>query len=282
MRVLVVFAGIALALSGGAAEGGPHQLRVLFVGNSLTETNALPAVVASLARSTGRSLEYGTIAYGGYSLEDHWNRGDARAALATRSWDVVVMQQGPSALPESQLHLREWATRFADEARAYGTRPALLAVWPESYRRSALGQVIASYRRAAVAAQAELLPGGAAWREAWSCDARTPLYGPDGFHPSPTGTYAAALVVYGRLFKAPVVGIAAPRVPARWRRLVQRAAARALGGTQKPNRTCVKYQRLDVLQSSASTVKSVPPATGSTQRGWSRSRTKNTLTANTP
>jgi hypothetical protein len=238
MRTLLVSVGVVLALSGGAAEGGPHQLHVLFVGNSLTETNDLPAVAASLARSTGRSLEYRTIAFGGYSLEDHWNQGEARTALATRSWDVVVMQQGPSALPESQVYLRAWATRFADEARAYGTRPALLTVWPESYRRTALGQVIASYRRAAVAARADLLPGGAAWREAWSCDARTPLYGPDGFHPSAVGTYAAALVVYGRLFRAPVVGIAAPRVPARWRLLVQRAAARALGRTQRPKRGC--------------------------------------------
>jgi hypothetical protein len=35
-RALVASAGVALALSGGAAaDGGPHQLRVLFVGNSL-------------------------------------------------------------------------------------------------------------------------------------------------------------------------------------------------------------------------------------------------------
>src|SRR4029453_8935298 len=54
------------------------------------------------------------------------------------------------------------------------------------------------------------------------------------------------------------------------------------GRAQKPNRTCVKYQRLEVLQSSASTVKSVPPTSGTTQRGWSRSRTKNTFTAKTP
>jgi hypothetical protein len=232
MRALLASATVALALFGGAAEGGPGPLRVLFVGNSLTETNDLPAVVASLARSSGRSLEYRTIAFGGYSLEDHWSRGDARAALTTRSWDVIVMQQGPSALPEGQLHLREWATRFATEARAYGTRPALLTVWPESFRgRSALGQVITSYRRAAAAANATLLPGGAAWQETWSCDARIPLYGPDGFHPSRLGTYAAALVVYGRLFGAPLVTAKAGR-----KRLVQKAAARALG--RKTRRPC--------------------------------------------
>jgi hypothetical protein len=224
MRALLASLALALLLFGNSAQAESRPLRVLFVGNSLTETNDLPAVVASLARTSGRGFEYRAIVFGGYSLEDHWHQGDGRAALTTRSWDVVVMQQGPSALPESQTNLRDWATRFADEARAKGTRPALLTVWPESYRKSALAQVISSYRRAAAAAHAELLPAGGAWREAWGCDARLPLYGRDGFHPSRLGTYTAALVVYGRLFRAPVVSGKTRRT-----RIVQKAAARALG-----------------------------------------------------
>lgn len=212
-----------------ASAGAPSsELRVLFVGNSLTETNDLPARVAALAAATGRKLDYQAITFGGFSLEDHWVKGDARAALATRKWDVVVMQQGPSALPESQADLRRWATRWAEEARAAGTRLALMTVWPESYRRSALREVIASYRRAAQAAHAELLPAGRAWEWTWDCDRRIPLYGSDGFHPSPLGTQTAALVVYGRLFRAPLVGTPMP-FRGRAARLVQKAAARALG-----------------------------------------------------
>ena len=75
-----------------------------------------------------------------------------------------------------------------------GARPALLTVWPESYRRGALVDVIGSYRRAADAAKADLLPAGAAWRAAWRCDPAIALYGPDGFHPSELGTYTAGLV----------------------------------------------------------------------------------------
>ena len=109
LAVIVVAAVAVAALvcgRGAHAEARP-PLRVLFVGNSLTETNDLPSVVAGLARATGRSLEYRTIAFGGFALEDHWAQGDARAALASRTWKVVVMQQGPSALPESQINLRE-------------------------------------------------------------------------------------------------------------------------------------------------------------------------------
>ncbi len=216
---------LGVGAAGAAAEPSSEPLRVLFVGNSLTATNDLPAVVARLARSHGRKLEYRTVAFGGYALEDHWAQGDARAALANGNWDVVVMQQGPSALPQSQTNLRAWAIRWADEAARFGTRSALLTVWPESYRRGALVDVIASYRRAAEASGATLLPAGDAWRLAWRCQSRLPLYGLDGFHPSALGTQAAALVVYGRLFRAPLVE---PRAPKRTR-LLEKAAARSLG-----------------------------------------------------
>jgi hypothetical protein len=170
-RCLGAVLALTLVLGSAAAGAAPRSLR----GNSLTATNDLPAYVAGLADASGRKLEYRTIAVGGYSLEDHWDLGEAQKALATRSWDVVVMQQGPSALPESQTNLRAWAIRFADEARTKGTRPALLTVWPESYRQSALADVITSYRRAAGAAGAELLPAGAAWQAAWRCDRHLPL-----------------------------------------------------------------------------------------------------------
>jgi hypothetical protein len=236
---LLLVAVLALGPESSAAAG-PGSLRVLFVGNSLTATNDLPAHVAGLAAASGQRLEYETIAPGGYALEDHWSLGEARRALATRSWDVVVMQQGPSALPESQVNLRTWAMRFADEARSMGARPALLTVWPESYRQRALPEVISSYRRAAAAAGAELLPAGGAWQEAWRCNRRTALYGPDGFHPSRLGTYTAALVVYGRLFRAPlrVPALNLAGVPARTSRLVQASAARALGRRLPPRERC--------------------------------------------
>jgi hypothetical protein len=232
--VLAAVLLVGFATAADAAE--PRSLRVLFVGNSLTATNDLPAQVAALAQASGRKLEHRTVTFGGYNLEDHWNNGEARRALASGGWDVVVMQQGPSALPESQADLRLWASRFAEEARAHGTRPALLTVWPEGWRAAALPEVIKSYSRAAAAARAELLPAGVAWQLAWRCNGRAPLYGPDDFHPSPTGTYAAALVVYGRLFRAPLRARALDRGPSS--RLLEAAAARALGRRLPPRERC--------------------------------------------
>ena len=135
---------------------------------------------------------------GGYNLDDHWYDGSLER-LRARQWDTVVLQQGPSALPESQAQLKASAQRWADEISGNGAKPTLYGVWPENYRRSALPASIASYRNAAAAAGATLLPAGDAWRIAWRRNAKLKLYGPDAFHPSAMGTYLAALTVYAGL-----------------------------------------------------------------------------------
>ena len=151
MRRAVLAALVAgLALTGSAAaqagedgRAAREPLRVLFVGNSLTATNDLPAIVAALGAAAKRvPIEYATVAPGGVNLEDHWSFTGARDALLARPWDVVVLQQGPSSLPESQVDLRTWAVRWAELAREHGIRTAMLTVWPEAARSYAFPAVV--------------------------------------------------------------------------------------------------------------------------------------------
>jgi hypothetical protein len=178
------------------------RLHVLFLGNSLTAANDLPRLVAALGARSGRvDVDYETVAPGGVNLEDHWSFTGGRTAVDRGGWDVVVLQQGPSALPESQVDLRTWAGRFADEIRLKGGRPALFAVWPETERSYAFATVAASYRNAARASASDLYPAGTAWKAAWRRNPKLKLWGADGFHPSPLGSYLAAAVIYGGLTK---------------------------------------------------------------------------------
>ena len=178
---------------------------VLFVGNSLTYANDLPEMVRALALSAGVTLRVGMVAYPDWSLEDHWNGGDARSAIR-RHWDVVVLQQGPSALPESRTLLIDYTRRFAGEIRAAGARPALYAVWPSLSRAGDWNASSESYRLAARDVDGLLLPASEAWRAAWGTDPSLGLYASDGLHPSVAGTYAAALVIYARLLDRSPVG----------------------------------------------------------------------------
>jgi len=207
-RVMGV-AALALVLAcGGAGPAGVEAedgRGVLFVGNSLTYANDLPEMVRALALASGETLRVGMVASPDWILEDHWNGGGARAAIRG-GWDVVVLQQGPSSLPESRALLVDYTRRFADEIRAAGATPALYAVWPSRSRFGDFDRASESYRLAAEAVGGTLLPAGEAWRAAWRADPDLPLYAADGLHPSVTGTYAAALVVYARLLHRSPVG----------------------------------------------------------------------------
>lgn len=48
----------------------PNPTRVLFIGNSLTDANDLPAMVCALARSAGRQAICESVAKPDYALEE--------------------------------------------------------------------------------------------------------------------------------------------------------------------------------------------------------------------
>lgn len=206
---IVIFLA-ALMLSGDALKepDSPKALRVLFIGNSLTYSNDLPSVVEALAKATGqRKLAYKTIAYPDFSLEDHWDKKDARKAIMKGEWNFVVLQQGPSASAEGRALLREYSRRFAEEIRRIGARPALYSVWPSASRMQDFNGVSDSYRLTAEDVDGLLFPVGEAWRCAWKINPKIELYSADGLHPSTAATYLAGLVIYEQLYNRSPVGL---------------------------------------------------------------------------
>ena len=203
--------------------------RVLFIGNSLTEVNDVPGQVRALATAEGLGWDIQAELLGGASLEDHWQHGSAQARIRSGHWDAVVLQQGPSSLPESRTNLREWAAQFDGLVRAAGGRSALYMVWPERGRLSVFDRVRDSYALAARDVSGWFLPAGETWRAAWRGDPALALYGGDGFHPTPAGSYAAALTIFAGLSGRSPLGLPAPAtVDAATAERLQQAAQDAL------------------------------------------------------
>jgi hypothetical protein len=202
---------------------------VLFIGNSLTEANDLPGMVRNLASAAGLDWDVQAQLLGGASLEDHWARGVAQQRIQSGHWDAVVLQQGPSSLPDSRANLRQWTGEFDALVRTAGGKSALYMVWPERSRFSYFDRVRDSYALAARDASGWFLPAGEAWRAAWRLTPSLGLYGGDGFHPTATGSYAAALTIFGGLSGRSPLGLPAPgSVDAMTAERLQQAALEAL------------------------------------------------------
>ena len=197
----VLLLGIAvLACDATQTRPSPgNQVRVLFIGNSLTYVNDLPGMVVALAARSGDTVIQSSVSFPNYSLEDHWNDGRALEAIAQGGWDIVVLLQGPSSLPTSRTQLVLDAKRFAVEAARVGARVALYSVWPSSDRLAFFDDVSGSYAAAADSTGGLLFPAGEAWRAAWRKDPTLEFFGSDGFHPTELGSYLVALVMYQQL-----------------------------------------------------------------------------------
>jgi hypothetical protein len=175
--------------------------RVLFVGNSLTYTHDLPATVAAIALTAGDTLQVTMAAGPDLALIDHLTGAtNAVQLLHDSTWDYVVLQQGPTSttgICRDSLIL--WTRLFDAKIRAAHGQAALFMTWPAIASGDAWINARESFRLAAAAVGGVFLPAGEAWHIALAAHPGLPLYGPDGFHPSPMGSFLAALEIYERL-----------------------------------------------------------------------------------
>lgn len=251
-RTALAIAAAAVLLAGCLPMAGPSRhvpvvagnRRVLFVGNSLTYANGLPAMVQTLARAAGdTALRTASIAEPDFALEDHYYVGTVQRTLERSDWEYVVLQQGTSALPASQQHLRAWTLQFAPLIRAAGAAPVLYQVWPMLSRRFDADAAVTSYLNAAIAVEGIFAPAGDAFTDALALDPDIGVYSSDGLHPSRRGTYVAALVILSRLTGVDPLSLP-PTIPggstdSATVRLLQRAAVSAL--ERHPARPVVSY-----------------------------------------
>ena len=193
----------------GSTTYGTGPKRILFIGNSLTAANQMPALLVALAESAKVSpLPTADVDWHpDFALIDHWSIGEPQPLIAKGKYSVVVMQQGPSSVEVNRDTLRLAAKLFAPIIRAAGGVPAMLAVWPTSDRLVDFDRATESYRLAAADVGGMMIPSGEVWRAAWRRNPALAFYSSDGLHPSALGSYAMALSLFGILYDRSVVGL---------------------------------------------------------------------------
>lgn len=191
----------------------PRVERILFLGNSYTYVNDLPAVLTRLAASPRSPVRFetGMLAPPGQTWEGH-DADPQAATLIAQGWDDVVLQD-QSEQAWSVDGIKPALVHLAEAITASGARPVLYMTWARAPRRGAeareLAQMMALaryYERHGEVTGAVVAPVGRAWERALRDPAMT-LHDPDGSHPSPVGTYLAACVLYATLTGESPVGL---------------------------------------------------------------------------
>lgn len=217
----LVWAPLAAAEPPASEPPAPERpLHVLFIGNSYTYNNNLPALVEGLAASATPPLRLKTraVTQPGVRLQQHWDRGDALAALRQGHWDYVVLQEqstlglllieGRHEVNDPELAFHPYARRFAEEARKVGAQPLFLLTWARRDTPESQARLTQAYMSVARELGAPIIPAGLAWARARQEDPSAVLYHEDGSHPSPLGSYLTASTLYTTLTGRSPVGLA--------------------------------------------------------------------------
>ncbi|MBS1716770.1 MAG: SGNH/GDSL hydrolase family protein [Armatimonadetes bacterium] len=186
---------------------------ILFIGNSLTYVNNMPAILKTIAKGKV-NVETGLVAKGLATLANHWQTGKALEMLKSRKWDWVVLQDQSSfgqaflyeGIQRVDLYDELWtnAKLFADEAKRNGSKVALLGTWrmqdSDAREQAALDY---GYAKAAKDLGCLFIPVGDTWQAEEDAGLKD-LYMNDRHHPSPLGSYVAALCVARTLLGIPL------------------------------------------------------------------------------
>ena len=211
------------------------RLDVLFVGNSYVYVNNLPEVFVRVAAGAGIESPHVTVhAPGGQTLAGAATNAELLKILE-HQFDVIILQE-QSQIPakaETNLPVRR---SFLDSCRwlsgrvhqhypntrfvLYQTWARHLSAWttqpkevegcganPEEMQK----RLSRWYAEAGQLIGARVAPVGDAWLANYHDAHPLILHAPDGSHPSPAGTYLAALVLVGAVYDiAPVTSYAGP------------------------------------------------------------------------
>lgn len=214
MKKLLVLILALGALFVARADG----YKVLFIGNSYTEVNNLPQLVANVAASAGDHLDFSSHTPGGCTFSQHLS--SAMPYIRQGGWDYVVLQEQSQlpSFPYSQFMAQSYpyAAQLCDSIRAYNPDAVIVfymtwgrkngdqqncQYYPPLCTYEGMDSLLhARYMMMAEDNQAVVSPVGHVWHYIRDHHPDIELYSSDESHPSLAGSYAAACTFYATLF----------------------------------------------------------------------------------
>lgn len=190
-------------------QGADPPESVLFVGNSYTQANGgLDSILTGLVLSEdpGSDFHAEMIAFGGYTLEDHWNSAATMAMIARGGWDLVVLQEQSTRPVTDPELMYEYAGLMAEAIVQAGGRPGFFMTWARENDPAMIDPLSEAYFHAGALTDGMVSPAGLAWAAVRAGSPLFELYEPDGSHPNLRGTYLVVCTMYAAITGASPVG----------------------------------------------------------------------------
>lgn len=177
-----------------------HSQKILFIGNSLTYSNNMPFILEEIGKSFDKKISTKMICKPNYAIIDHLNEGMIQKEIASKNYDYVIIQQGPSSQEEGRKMLFRDGKIIKKLCKKHTAKFGYFMVWPSKKYYFTFDRVIKNHKEAAEKNNAILFDVGSIWKQYQKSANYVSLYGSDQFHPSKTGSFLAALTIFNKLF----------------------------------------------------------------------------------
>ena len=201
--------------------------RMLFIGNSYTYCNDLPAMVAQLAAAGGKPVDVHQVTAGGVTLEWHAQNEVTLAKLHETDWDIVVLQEHSIRPIQDTPKMTQAAAALQSIIASTGAQTVLYMTWARQHFPEMQAGLARVYIALAQEIGARVAPVGLAWEAVLAADPSLALHTEDQSHPTPLGSYLAACVFYATFFGESPVGLPAKLTTATGAVLVELPEAQA-------------------------------------------------------
>lgn len=210
---------LLLLLALGKPSWAQQPPRVFFLGNSYTQVNDLPRMVADIAQSMGDTMTYASNTPGGCTFEMHCSNA-SMDKICQGGWDFVILQE-QSQLPAFPIEMVEemvfpFAKQLVDSIYAFNPDAEALfyMTWGRKNGDTEYGPIYPlmstyegmdsllyeRYMYMAEANDASVCPVGRVWHYLRDHHSEIELYMSDESHPSLAGSYVAACAFYTMMF----------------------------------------------------------------------------------
>jgi hypothetical protein len=176
-------------------------INILFIGNSFTERNDVPGLLAEMAAAQDVCVKHELISVGGASLRTHWNAGRAAKAIAKGEYDFVVLQEQSTLPVKNAKRMAENIRLFDESIKRAGSKTVLYMTWARQHAPESQKAIADAYNSIGEELGAIVVPVGLAWQRFLSKHDKPVLHDRDQSHPTLAGSYLAACVFLAGLLR---------------------------------------------------------------------------------
>ena len=171
-----------------------NSLKILFIGNSHTYYNDMPALVKQRFADAGYECDVTMLAHPGWFLSQHVEDPEAKFNILHGGYDYVVLQE--HAHPFGPVDLFFDAVRtLTGWIRESGSTPVIYLTWAQKDEPENQQQMTEAHTKIAEETGALLAHVGDRWWDYMHSWPDLEMYAEDGQHASPAGSDFAAKMI---------------------------------------------------------------------------------------